>query len=157
MLIDLRKATFESTLKKVEARESYERRIKRQYFHVKSLGQNDLATWRVYLDFELIHGDVVCWYDEWRMTNEEWWMTNGEWWMRNGEWWMVNGEWWMRNEEWIAIHHSINTILILMNRIPSQSYLNDALFLVLFTKSSGFAMQNGLYVLLLITTITIHA
>ena len=60
MLIDLRKATFESTLKKVEARDGYERRIKRQYFHVKPLGQNDLATWRTYLDFELIHGDVVC-------------------------------------------------------------------------------------------------
>ena len=60
MLIDYRQATFESTLKKAEARDSYERRIKRQYFHVKSLGQNDLATWRVYLDFELIHGDLVC-------------------------------------------------------------------------------------------------
>ena len=60
MLIDLRKATFETTLKMAETRDAFERKIKRQYFHVKALGQSDLANWRSYLDFEMIHGNVVC-------------------------------------------------------------------------------------------------
>ena len=58
MLIDLRKATFEATVKEVKEREGYEKRFKRLYFHVKPLGQNDLTNWRNYLDYELIHGNV---------------------------------------------------------------------------------------------------
>ena len=44
----------------MKAREPFEKRFKRLYFHVKPLGQNDLQNWSRYLDYELIHGNVVA-------------------------------------------------------------------------------------------------
>lgn len=44
----------------MKAREPFEKRFKRLYFHVKPLGQNDLQNWSRYLDYELIHGNMVA-------------------------------------------------------------------------------------------------
>ena len=44
----------------MKARKPFEDGFKRLYFHVKPVGQNDLTNWSNYLDYELIHGNVVC-------------------------------------------------------------------------------------------------
>ena len=49
----------QATLANVEARAGFEKKIKRSYFHIKPVGESDLANWRNYLDYELIHGNLV--------------------------------------------------------------------------------------------------
>ena len=47
------------TLEKVKARNVFDKKFKRLYFHFKPVSQNDLAIWRAYLDWELINGTTV--------------------------------------------------------------------------------------------------
>ncbi|KAK7071105.1 PRP39 pre-mRNA processing factor 39 [Halocaridina rubra] len=51
--------THESNEKQVDKRWKYEERIKRPYFHIKSLDKKQIKNWKDYLEYELKEGDPV--------------------------------------------------------------------------------------------------